>query len=105
MEWIEKPANNEDIKKGIKKVKIYFLVYFFVTIAVMIAGMSMIGNSSKIDIKMVGLFVATIGIAGNCLIKIWCHIKLSNAKILWEMNKHFANQVETELRRSEAQDL
>lgn len=32
MVWIEKPATNDDIKKGIKKVKTYFLIFFFVTV-------------------------------------------------------------------------
>ena len=104
-EYLEKPVTNESIKKDMRKVKIYFMVFFFITLLIVFGGLTMIVSSKNIDTKLTGLFIAIVGFVSNCLMKTWCHIQLAKYKILWEMNKRFEGNVIQELRRSEAQDL
>ena len=105
VEYIDKPASFENIKKSLRKIKIYFLVFFVVSLFIMFFGLVMILASNNIKIQLEGLLVAIIGFGSNCLMKIWTHIQLAKYKILWEMNKRFETNIEHELRRSEAQDL
>ncbi len=104
-EWLEKPATNENIKKGMRKVKIYFMVWSVVSLIVVIIGLGTISGASDIEGKLIGLFGAIIGLSSSFMMKTWMHIQLAKFKILWEMNNRFEGNIQHELRRSEAQDL
>lgn len=104
-EWLEKPATNENIKKAMRKVKIYFMVWFVVSLVVTLVGLVTIVGANDIEGKLIGLFVAVVGLSSNFMMKTWVHIKISSYKILWEMNNQFEGSIQQELRRSEAQDL
>lgn len=105
VEYLEKPASFEEIKKQLRKNKICYLIFFVLSILIIFIGLGMMFSSNNIKIQLEGLFIAIVGFGTNCLIKIWVHIQLAKYKILWEMNKRSETNIEHELRRSEAQDL
>lgn len=105
VEYMEKPASFEDIKKQLRKIKIYFWFFFVLSILIFLVGWVIVFSSNNIQIQIRGLALAILGFGVNCLIKTWVHIQLAKYKILWEMNKHSETNIEHELRRSEAQDL
>jgi len=104
-EWLEKPATNENIKKAMRKIKIYYMVWFVISLLIVFIGLGTISGASDIEGKLIGLFGAIVGLSANCLMKVWVHIQLAKYKILWEMNNRFEGNIQHELRRSEAQDL
>lgn len=104
-EYLEKPATNENIKKGMRKVKIYFIVWSIVSIVIVFIGLCTITGASDIERKLIGLFGAIIGLSSSFMMKTWMHIQLAKYKILWEINNRFECNIQHELNRSQAQDL
>ena len=69
-----------------RKTKVYFYIYFAITLAIMIYGIIGINmNTGKYQI--LSLFYAVLGFEGTVLMKMWYHTVTSRLAILQEMKQ------------------
>jgi len=69
-----------------RKTKVFFYIWFAVTLAIMLFGMAgLFMNTGKYQI--ISLFYAILGFEGNVLIKMWYHTIATRLAILQEMKQ------------------
>ena len=73
------------------------------SVFIAIGGANLIQNAPENDLKqhIWGLFLAIVGIVNIAVIKLWAHIRLMMYFLIWDSK----NRIESEIRKSEAQDL
>ena len=89
-EKIEASSRFEEKKR---KVKVYFYIYFGITLAIMIYGIVGIHmNTGKYQI--LSLFYAILGFEGTVLMKMWYHTITNRLVVLREMKQFELRMVE-----------
>jgi divalent metal cation (Fe/Co/Zn/Cd) transporter len=100
--FIEHPTL-DDISERVQKLERIYWIWLLISVFVAIAGVAVILGASSDNLKLhsIGVFLALDGCIGIGVMKIWAHIKISMYRIIWD-NK---NRIESEIRKSEAQDI
>ena len=93
----------DDVLKRVQRTEKLYWVYMVIAILIGISGLVTIENAHESDIKQIafGVVVTVFAIVQVALMKIWAHIKLTTYFMIWDRN----NVIETELKKSELQDM
>ncbi len=93
----------DDILKRVHKTEICYWIILLLSVFVTIGGANLIENAPENDLKQHawGLFWAIAGIVNIAVIKLWAHIRLTMYFTIWDRK----NWIESEIRKSEAEDL
>lgn len=71
-----------DVPARVRKTEIWYWCSLVVGLAILLAGIGMMAQSSQ---SQVGLFLAVCGVVDIALIKLWAHIRLATYQIIMEL--------------------
>ena len=101
-EHFKEELTSEEILKKVKQTEIYYWIYVLFAFILILVGVSKIFQSSSNNPQaLFGLFLAVTGSIIILWNKLQMQIKLSMLYTIWIRN----NQIEAEIRKSEAADL